>query len=145
MSALQQAPLRTTAPDRSRTAPRPTPAPQAAPRLRVVRAPAHARTRVPFVVLCIVLLAASLLGALVLNTTMAQGEYERFALQTELARSAQEQQRLTEDLERARSSPALARAATELGMVPAAGAGYLRLSDGAVLGDPKAATAKGSR
>lgn len=139
MSALHAAPA--PRPARTTAAPAPARRPVAAPRLRVVQAPRHHRTRVPFVVLCMAVLAASLLGALVLNTTMAQGEYERFALQSSLARSAQEQQRLAEQLEHARSSPALAEAAADLGMVPAGNGGYLRLSDGAVLGDPRPAKA----
>ncbi|HQY33427.1 hypothetical protein [Actinotalea sp.] len=116
-----------------RPAPRPAPP---APRLRVVQAPAHGRTRVPFVLLCMAVLAAGLLGALLLNTTMAQGEYQRYELQTRLARSAQEQQRLTAELELAAAPAALATAARDLGMVPTTGGAYLRLSDGAVLGNP---------
>jgi len=81
-------------------------------------------------------LASSLLGALLLNTTMAQGEYQRYELQTRLAQSAQEQQRLTAQLDLAAAPAALAAAATGLGMVPSTSGGYLRLSDGAVLGNP---------
>ena len=110
--------------------------PAATPRLHVVRAPVHVRTRAPFVVTCMSLLAASLLGALLLNTSMAQGEYDRFALQTRLAHSAQAQQQLAEQLERAASPQEVATAAQALGMVPASGAAYLRLADGAVLGAP---------
>lgn len=39
----------------------PRPAPAARPRLRVVRAPQQARTRVPFVFLCMAILGAALL------------------------------------------------------------------------------------
>lgn len=117
-----------------RPAARPRPAER--PRLHVVRTPAHARTRVPFVVLCMAVLAGALLGALLLNTTMAQGEYERFALQSRLAESTQSQQRITGELERAASPQNLATAATALGMVPTAHGAYLRLADGVVLGDP---------
>lgn len=128
-----------------RAAPRPAPAPAAAPRprLRVVRAPAHARTRVPFVVLCMAVLVASLLGALVLNTSMAQGEYARFALQTRLAQSAQAQQDMRSQLEHAAAPAQLAAAASSLGMVPTTTGGYLRLADGAVLGSPAPAGAAG--
>lgn len=112
------------------------PRPAERPRLHVVRAPAHARTRVPFVVLCMAVLAGALLGALLLNTTMAQGEYERFALQSRLAESTQSQQRITGELERAASPQNLATAAAALGMVPTAHGAYLRLADGVVLGDP---------
>ncbi|GGB97089.1 hypothetical protein [Cellulomonas carbonis] len=122
------------APLRSPAAPAPQPAPR--PRLRVVAPPAHARTRTPFVVLCMGLLGAALLGTLLLNTSMAQGEYDRFALQRDLAQSAQEQQRLLTELEHVSSPAQIADAAQRLGMVPSTGGGYLRLSDGAVLGNP---------
>jgi hypothetical protein len=111
------------------------------PRLHVVRAPAHARTRTPFVVLCMGVLAASLLGTLLLNTAMAQGEYDRFALQTELTRAAQEEQRLAGEQARLESPAEIAAAAARRGMVPSTGGGYLRLADGAVLGNPTPAGA----
>lgn len=111
------------------------------PRLHVVRAPAHARTRTPFVVLCMGVLAASLLGTLLLNTAMAQGEYDRFALQTELTRAAQEEQRLAGEQARLESPAQIAEAAAARGMVPSTGGGYLRLADGAVLGNPTPAGA----
>ena len=119
--------------------------PEATPRLRVVRAPAHARTRVPFVLLCMAVLAGSLLAALVLNTAMAQGEYERQGLQGRLSDSTQSLQAIDAQLERATSPEALAAAARALGMVPvpASQGGYLRLSDGAVLGNPTPAGSGG--
>lgn len=120
-----------------RSAPRRAPsAPAVRPRLRVVRAPAQARTRVPFVVTCIAALASALLGALLLNTSMAQMEYQRYELATRLSQSAQAQQEMRGDLERVSSPEALAGAARALGMVPNDAGGYLRLSDGAVLGNP---------
>ena len=125
----------TAVPRRAPGAPVQTPAP-ARPRLRVVRAPAHARTRVPFVLTCIGALAAALLGALLLNTSMAQGEYQRYELATRLAQSAQAQQEMRSELEGVSSPAALAAAAQALGMVPTTSGGYLRLSDGAVLGNP---------
>ena len=125
----------TAVPRRAPGAPVQTPA-LARPRLRVVRAPAHARTRVPFVLTCIGALAAALLGALLLNTSMAQGEYQRYELATRLAQSAQAQQEMRSELEAVSSPAALATAAQALGMVPTTSGGYLRLSDGAVLGNP---------
>jgi len=131
-----------TAPVRApRRAPAPTPAPPR-PRLRVVRAPAHARTRVPFVLTCIGALASALLGALLLNTSMAQGEYDRYELQTRLAQSAQAQQEMRTRLEQLSAPAALAAAAAELGMVPSTTGGYLRLADGVVLGNPAPAGAR---
>lgn len=90
----------------------------------------------PFVVLCMGVLATSLLTVLLLNTSMAQGEYTRYALATRLAQSAQTQQRLTTELDGAASPGALAQRASGLGMVPSGTGGYLRLADGAVLGNP---------
>ena len=112
--------------------------PQPRPRLRVVPAPAQARTRVPFVMLCMAVLATALLGALLLNTSMAQGAYSRLDLQARLAQSAQAQQQMAGELESAASPARLAEAARALGMLPATG-GYLRLADGVVLGDPRPA------
>lgn len=133
MSAAQAAPVRAPA----RPAPRPSPSPASAPpRLRVVPPPARARARVPFVALCMALLTASLLVVLLLNTAMAQGEYERFGLATRLAQSAQRQQELSAQLDEVASPVRLAEQAESLGMVPSTTGGYLRLSDGAVLGNP---------
>lgn len=130
MSAAQSAAVRAPAP--ARPVPRPTPP----PRLRVVPPPRRAKTRVPFVAVCMAVLAASLLGVLLLNTAMAQGEYERYSLATRLAQSAQQQQELVTELDEAAAPARLAQRAAALGMVPSTAGGYLRLSDGAVLGDP---------
>ncbi len=131
MSAAQSAAVRAPARPARREAPRETP-----PRLRVVPPPRRARTRVPFVALCMAVLAASLLGVLLLNTAMAQGEYERYGLATRLAQSAQQQQELVTELDEAAAPARLAARAKALGMVPSTTGGYLRLSDGAVLGSP---------
>lgn len=154
MSATAPALAPTTAPTTApRRQARPTTAPHRAPerrpvpattrRLHVVRAPAQTRTRTPFVVLCMGVLGASLLGTLLLNTAMAQGEYDRFALQTELTRAAQAEQRLAGELAQLESPAHVAEAAASMGMVPSTGGGYLRLSDGAVLGSPTPAGADG--
>ncbi|WP_199423743.1 hypothetical protein [Actinotalea solisilvae] len=145
MSAVQQSAVPVARPGRPSRDPSTSGSPRrdVPPRLRVVRAPAQARTRAPFVVTCMALLAGSLLGALLLNTSMAQGEYERFALQSRLAESAQVQQRITTELRLAESSAQLAAAASALGMVPTTHGAYLRLADGAVLGDPVPAGAGG--
>jgi hypothetical protein len=115
----------------------------AGPRLRVVRAPEHARTRVPFVLLCITIFVGSLLGALVLNTTMAGAAYEKHAMQIELARLARTEQALRTSLDEEASPPQLAASARALGLVQAPPSAYLRLSDGAVLGTPTPAGAAG--
>ena len=134
MSALPQsyAPARrpsapVPAPDRSRAA---------APRLRLVRAPEQTRTRVPFVLFCIAVLVGALLGALVLNTSMADGAYQAQRLQIQLAAQARTEQDLNTQLRAHEATGALAASASALGMVPSAGPAFLRLSDGAVVGAP---------
>ena len=119
------------------------PAAPEGPRLHVVRAPAHRRTRVPFVVTCIGVLVVAMVATLLLNVAMAQGEYERFALQSRLAQSAQSQERLTAELESAAAPASLASVAAGLGMVRSTGGGYLRLADGVVLGSALPAGAGG--
>lgn len=136
MSAVPASALPQSIPPLRRPLPTPAPDGPRASRLHVVRPPVRSRTRTPFVVTCMSVLVASLLGTLVLNTAMAQGEYERAALQARLVESAQVQESLVVDLER-RSSPAhIEAAARALGMVPSPGSGYLRLSDGVLLGEP---------
>ncbi|NMR20614.1 hypothetical protein [Cellulomonas fimi] len=140
MSALPQSYVPTPrhapagAPDRSR---------DAEPRLLLVRAPQHTRTRAPFVLLCIAILASSLLGALLLNTSMARGSYEAHDLQIEAAQLARVEQQLSTDLLANKAPGQLAGVARALGMVPAPELAFLRLSDGAVLGSPTPAGAEG--
>lgn len=113
------------------------------PRLRIVRAPAQSRTRLPFLVLCVAILASALLGALLLNVTMAQTSYAIRDRQVELARLQERQQNLAQHLEVAASPSTLADRATALGMVPAPAPAFLRLSDGAIIGESEPAGAAG--
>ena len=123
--------------------PRPTPQGPPAPRLRVVRAPEHGRTRVPFILACMAVLAGALLSALLLNTSMASTAYAKYDLSNELGKLDQDAQDRQADLD-AKASPAqLAAAASALGMVPTNGTGWLRLSDGSVQGAPEPAGAAG--
>ncbi|HMO10549.1 MAG TPA: hypothetical protein PKB06_03385 [Actinotalea sp.] len=136
MSAAQSAAVRATSPLRRPVSPAAPPRTREQPRLRLVPPPVRSRARVPFVALCMALLTASLLSVLLLNTAMAQGEYERYALATRLAQSAQRQQLLVTELDRAAAPASLAGRAAALGMVPSSAGAYLRLHDGVVLGDP---------
>jgi UPF0716 family protein affecting phage T7 exclusion len=91
---------------------------------------------VPFVLACMAVLGAALLAALLLNTSMAGQAFERYELSNQLGRLQQDQLDLAAELD-ARSAPdALAAAAAGLGMVPANGTGWVRLSDGTVQGAP---------
>ena len=122
---------------------RPRAAASPAPRLRVVRAPEHARTRVPFILACMAVLAGALLSALLLNTSMAATAYAKYDLSNELGRLNQDEQDLTAQLDAKASPTQLAGAAAALGMVPTNGTGWLRLSDGSVQGTPEPAGAGG--
>lgn len=107
---------------------------EAVPRLRLVQAPVHARSRVPFVLTCIGILAAALLGTLVLNTAMADGSYEAQRIKRELAVQAQITDRYRAELDQLTSPQALAAQAMGLGMVQVANPGILRLSDESIFG-----------
>ncbi|WP_239078636.1 hypothetical protein [Cellulomonas marina] len=104
-----------------------------------MRAPLQARTRVPFVLLCMAVLGAALLTALLLNTTMAGGAYAKYELSSTLGQLEQDRKDLQAELDERSAPGSLARAATALGMVPADGTGWIRLSDGTVQGRPGAA------
>jgi hypothetical protein len=82
------------------------------------------------------ILAAALLGALLLNTTMANGSYQMSKLRTEAGVLEQDTQALDAQLRAAQTS--LPDRAVALGMVESDVTTMLRLSDGAVIGAPEA-------
>lgn len=127
---MSAAALRQQAPQR---APRPAPL---APRLRLVRPPQQVRTRVPFVLTCMGILIAALLTALLLNTSMAQAAFETTAAQRQLAQLVQDNEDLQAQLDEKSSPEQLAAQARALGMVPATGTGWIRLSDQTVSAAP---------
>jgi hypothetical protein len=101
-------------------------------RLELVRAPLQARSRVPFLVLCMSVLGLALMCALLVNTTMAQNSYEMSGLRREVGQVRQDAQQL-EALVREQET-ALPETASRLGMVESPAPAMVRLSDGAVLG-----------
>lgn len=121
---------------RARALPRPSaPAePRSTPRLRLVRPPAQARSHVPFVVVCMAVLIAALLSALLLNTRLAAGSYEQHSLDVQRAELARTEQDLSAQLDENRSPAQLSQRAAALGMQPAGSTGWLRLADGTVRG-----------
>ncbi len=128
------------------SAPRPVSDPHAEPdprpRLRLVRPPQASRSRVPFILGCMGLLVAALLCALVLNTSMARGAYEKADMDRQLARLAQDERDLTSQIDQESSPARLADSARALGMVPSGTTAWLRLSDGTVHGLPTPAGAQ---
>ncbi|MBF4462528.1 MULTISPECIES: hypothetical protein [unclassified Rathayibacter] len=116
---------------------------EATPRPHIAAVPAPQRTSRPQLVRGIVAVAglfAIIVVQLLVSVGLSQGAYQISDLQTEqktLLRSNAEKQDAVDSL----SSPHnLATAAQGLGMVANTAPVYLRLSDGAVLGDPGAAS-----
>jgi hypothetical protein len=133
MSA-EQAAARVSSP---RVRPRPSASPAEAParpRLKLVRPPAQARTHVPFVVTCMVILAAALLSALLLNTQLAAGAYATRTMDVRLAELARTEQQLSAEIDANKAPANLAEKARALGMEPAGPTAWLRLADGTVQG-----------
>lgn len=126
------------APMRPGTAARPsTTGPEQGRHLRSVSAPEQARSLVPFMWACITPVVGALAAVLLINTTMAEGAYERRDLKIEIAALHQEAQGLSETIEANGAPAALAARAEQLGMAPATALGFVSLSDGIVLENGK--------
>ena len=115
---------------------RPPSRPPARSRLRAVSAPAAKQRSSAFTVMLVLLLGGGLVGLLLLNTTMQRSAFELEALREQAASLSVRGQVLDLQVERLRSPDRLARAATDLGMVPVPAPAFVRLSDGQVIGDP---------
>jgi cytoskeletal protein RodZ len=110
------------------------------PRLRVVTGAPLRRGSAAFGIVCAILLAAGLVGLLVLNTALAQGSFTLQKLQATSDQLTDTQVALNQSLDAAKSPATLATRATSMGMVPAESAAFLRLSDGKVIGVAKPAS-----
>jgi len=102
------------------------------------------RSRAPgraFVLLLVAVLAAGVVGLLVLNTAMQRAAFSLESLNATADRLEVRRQVLELQVDRMSSPEVLGRRATELGMVPMTTPVFLRLSDGKVLGDPQPAVA----
>jgi hypothetical protein len=126
-----------TATARPLRAPRRGPAPTP---LRVIPARITHTGNGAFATLCIALLTAGLIALLLLNTALAQGSLALGDLQRESARLSDTASNLQEDIDRASATGALARSASEIGMVRMNTRGYIDLSKGTVSGEPEPAT-----
>jgi hypothetical protein len=120
------------------------PVKKAEPKLRVVYGAPFRPPRMPFVIFVVSLLAAGLVGLLLLNTELQRGTFQVTSLNSQ-ADQLRDQQELLERQVRTLESPQnLADRAVRMGMVPNPNPVFLRLSDGQVLGLPaegKAGTA----
>jgi hypothetical protein len=130
----------TALPARSHTSPRTT-APKPTRRLRPAPEPERRRVkpRLAYAVIALGGVAVIVVAQLLLSISLAQGAYEIDTYQQRQAELARQEQKLSEDLDRVQSPQYLAMSAEALGMVPNTSPVYLRLSDGAVLGEPTAA------
>lgn len=98
----------------------------------------------PFVVLVVTLLAAGLVGLLMLNTVLAQDAFVLKDLRRTAAALTDQQQALMQDVAAAASPAQLAARARELGMVENRNPVFIRLADARVLGVPAPAAAAAS-
>lgn len=124
------------------SAPTPRRAPSPARQLQPAPAPSsrRAKPRLGYAVIAVSAVAVIVVAQLLLSIAVAQGAYEIDTYQLRQAELARQEQKLVEDLDRVESPQYLAMNAEALGMVPNAAPVYLRLSDGAVLGEPTAAS-----
>lgn len=107
------------------------------PVLQVVSAPEPARSLVPYVMSLVAILVGAMVGALFLNTSMAQTSFEIQSKQIELAQMQRHEASLRGEVETAASPGALQQSATELGMVPAEEVGHVDLASKSVLAEPE--------
>jgi hypothetical protein len=105
----------------------------------VTEAGRRTKPRLVYAIIAVGGIAVIVAAQLLLSIAVAQGAYEIDSYQVQQASLAREEQKLSEDLDRVQSPQFLAANAEALGMVPNANPVYLRLSDGAVLGEPTAA------
>lgn len=128
---------RNSAPRRSTLAPASAPA-----RFRVVasREQRQARPRVFYAVVTMSVIFGIIIAQLLLSVAVSSGAYEISGLQAQNRELIRTQQSVSQDLDRLASPQNLALNAEALGMVNNNTPVYLRLSDGAVLGSPEAAS-----
>jgi hypothetical protein len=111
------------------------------PRLRVVTGAPAKRGGPAFGIICATLLAAGLLGLLLLNTVLAQGSFTLHDLRATSDQLTDTQNALSQSLATSKSPVNIASKAVSMGMVPAQSPAFLRLSDGRVIGVAKPAEA----
>ena len=101
-----------------------------------VRSAARAKPKLGYAIAAVGGVALIVVAQLILSVALTQGAYEIDRYELRQAELALQQQKLSEDLDRVESPQFLAMNAEALGMVPNTSPVYLRLSDGAVLGQP---------
>ncbi|MFJ9243184.1 septum formation initiator family protein [Streptomyces sp. NPDC101776] len=97
--------------------------------------------RTPFVLLVVLLLGGGLIGLLVLNSALSEGQFKLDDLQKQTKSLTDEEQALQRDVDAYSAPDALQRRAHELGMVPGGDPAFLD-PNGTVKGVPEQATAE---
>jgi hypothetical protein len=132
-----------TAPLRRPSAPGARPHVEQAPSIEIVpgRADRRARPKVVYAGVVVSGLGALMLSQLLLSIALSDGAYTIDSLQSQQKEGSRVVQQLNEELGRLSSPQNLAVNAEALGMVQNTNPVWLRMSDGAVIGTPAAATA----
>ena len=112
------------------------PAKKPQPRLRVVYGAPFRPPRMPFVIFVVSLLAAGLVGLLLLNTELQSGTFNITKLSSQADQLRDQQEQLEKQVRTLESPQNLSDRALRMGMVPNPNPVFLRLSDGRVLGVP---------
>ncbi|MFI6825798.1 hypothetical protein ACIBG5_01730 [Kribbella sp. NPDC050241] len=115
----------------------PAPAKRSEPKLRVVYGAPFRPPRMPFVIFVVSLLAAGLIGLLLLNTELQSGTFHVTELNKQADQLRDQQEQLEKQVRTLESPQNLADRALKMGMVPNPNPVFLRLSDGRVLGVPQ--------
>ncbi|MFJ8136259.1 septum formation initiator family protein [Streptomyces sp. NPDC096013] len=97
--------------------------------------------RTPFVLLVVLLLGGGLIGLLVLNSALSEGQFKLDDLQKQTKSLTDEEQALQRDVDAYSAPDALQRRARELGMVPGGDPAFLD-PNGTVKGVPEQAAAR---
>ncbi len=92
-------------------------------------------------ILVALVLLGGVIGLLMFNTSMQQASFRATALETTAARLHAEEQSLRMELDTLRDPQRVAARAQSLGMVPLVNPAFIRLPDGALLGNPVPASA----
>ncbi|ADB31944.1 hypothetical protein Kfla_2879 [Kribbella flavida DSM 17836] len=121
-------------PSKARVTPAPASRPE--PKLRIVYGAPFRPPRMPFVIFVVSLLAAGLVGLLLLNTELQRGAFQVTDLNQRADQLRDQQEQLERQTRTLESPQNLADRALRMGMVPNPNPVFLRLSDGQVLGVP---------
>lgn len=110
------------------------------PRLTIVPKVAARAPRIPFALLVVTVLAAGLVGLLLLNTALQRGAYTVTALQDTSAELKLQQQNLETEVAALEAPQRISERAVRLGMVVGDSPAFLSLKTGQVVGVPQAGT-----